>query len=476
MKTIAFTLILGLSCFSLSAQTSFIIKDIAGPNTEVICDAEIVDGKYYFLVLSHKPFGIEDRPGSLLVTDENGNLIQTHDLAQDGYQFDQILSIQNDQVTLAGSRQQDSCSAALVISRFDLAGSSFDHLAELPICDGSQILRIRTVDGLDDNTLFQGFTTTTQHQNNSFIAEWNSAGELVMLNNDVSTNMSLSVDFSQKGYVLMSSWLCDFYDRQFNHRKQRYNQDNRYDDDNHPGGLTRQPFGQKYILEQVLRVDQSPDAQALRLADSNLYYRDEVVIYPPAEVQRPASFPLYGGVELLNGNTIWTTATLGYYYNSPSSFFSVTRLNEELDIVCTHFFGFDILYNIYGIKAIDGNGAVVYGSKAPYDSHQYAPEVDLFAYKVTDDCEFLTTSNEDPAFTYAISAFPNPADNLLSFTVEGFDPSVLRVDFTDASGRIVFSANDLSREIQVTALPAGQYFYHIYSADRLLGAGGWVKR
>jgi hypothetical protein len=71
--------------------------------------------------------------------------------------------------------------------------------------------------------------------------------------------------------------------------------------------------------------------------------------------------------------------------------------------------------------------------------------------------------------------YPNPGINYLNFSVQGFDPTSLRMEMIDVLGSVLFSASDLTNSIQVPDLPAGQYFYRILQRDKLHGVGSWVK-
>lgn len=72
--------------------------------------------------------------------------------------------------------------------------------------------------------------------------------------------------------------------------------------------------------------------------------------------------------------------------------------------------------------------------------------------------------------------FPNPGLNNLTIDVKGFDPELLRVDLIDAAGIVHVSKQDLSYNILIPALPAGQYYYRIFKGEQLLRVGLWVKQ
>ena len=102
---------------------------------------------------------------------------------------------------------------------------------------------------------------------------------------------------------------------------------------------------------------------------------------------------------------------------------------------------------------------------------------DVFALKIGNDCELPTTATNGPSDPLlSISAYPNPAINDQTFSVNGFDPTTLRVELIDQLGQVLFTMKDLTNSIIVPELPTGQYFYRILQKDKILGVGSWVKQ
>jgi hypothetical protein len=62
--------------------------------------------------------------------------------------------------------------------------------------------------------------------------------------------------------------------------------------------------------------------------------------------------------------------------------------------------------------------------------------------------------------------FINVESDLLDYGWLDFNPE----------GITLFTADDLSREIEVKDLLVGQYFYRIMKKEKLLGVGAWVKQ
>ena len=210
--------------------------------------------------------------------------------------------------------------------------------------------------------------------------------------------------------------------------------------------------------------------------DSNLTVVKKVVIHPENSPSGLLVLPYYGGISVKNDNEIWASSMFRFEPNIDSSFFTITKLDSNLNIQCQHFLGYDTWYRIFGIKALESGGAIVYGNKVREGFNQNQGE-DIFAIRVGQNCELPTVSTNEPDHPMiSISAYPNPGINELSFTIEGFDPASLRVELIDVSGKVLFTARDLSNRVEVADMPAGQYFYRILQDEELLGVGAWVKQ
>ena len=460
----------------LFSQTSFVIDEISDPQVSIMTDAVFSDGKYYTLATHLEPEQPRRISGDLIVFDENGDLLNQYELGGEGYEYYQVLSIHSDTIGLIGSVVNAECSSSLVLSEYIISTSELNHKSVLPFCDSLRVIKhVRTLEGLDEQLFFEAsynYSPGSSPFESVFVATQNEQGELTYVFEKIYGGQHLSLDFAKTGYLLKTTDLMTFYDRQFNQRKQKYNFLDAYDNDHHNISI---PFGNKFILDQVKKISGNP-GQAIRLLDSNYYVKKEAIIAPDEDIFRPASLPPMGGVVIPDENTIWTTSNYGYSSNAYSSFYAVSRLNADLEIQCTHFGGFDKLYRIYGINAIPNDGAIIFGWKAPFGQNWEPGKQDIFAVKVTDNCE-LTTAIGDPASeTISITAYPNPSINSITFDVNGFEAASLKVEIYNTSGSTLFSQKDLSYEIHVADLPAGQYFYRISKDKEILGAGSWVKK
>lgn len=462
----------------LFSQKSFVIDEIEDPTVSVMTDAVYLDGKYYTLATHLEIEQPRRISGDLIVFDENGDLLNQYKLGDDGQEYYQILSIRSDTVELIGSLITEECSSSMLYSTYIISTETLNQVSQLPLCDSLRdIQRVKAIKGLDGKLFFEanygysfGYGFIVER---GFLATLNDQKELVYVLEELWNGQHFSLDFAKTGYLLKSTDYIRFYDRQFNLRKDRTNSLDDYKDDIYNFSA---PFGNKYVLDQVYKHAGFPTGQALRLLDSNFYVRKLAIISPDEDIERPVSLPPMGGVDILDENTIWATSNYGFSSNANSSYYSVSRLNADLEIQCTHFGGFDKLYRIHGIKALPNDGAVIFGLKAPYGNNHYTPGWDIYAIKVTDNCELTTALGDPSSEAISITAYPNPSINSITFDVHGFNASSLQVEIYNTTGSILFSHKDLNHEIHVTDLPAGQYFYRILKDNDILGAGSWVKK
>lgn len=466
-----------ISYQSLFAQHSFIINNIDDPELSHFSDMEYYEGRYYGLsnhVEVVSPWRVFSK---LFVFDINGTLEMEISLGDYGHQYFQFHSIEGDLLKMAGGILSPECNMQIVVAEYNLTSGTLHNLSSYDFCPEDRIARrMQFVKGLNDDLFLEGdigFPISTDNGNRSFLFKIGSAYELTPVFTNLSASNHLSIDFSQKGYLIKDSYVIDFYNTTFAKRKQRYNFLDDYDNDL---SSFSHPFKSGYVLDQVYKNGGQETGEALRLLDSNFYIRDLAIIHPGEGTTTKVSFPRYGGLLIGPDQTVWSTSNFGWSVHSPASAFSITKLDTGLNILCQQFIGFEKIYRIYGISPVENNGVIVYGLHHPQFSPQWKGKEEVFAYKIGDNCDLATAVADYKEDAHAITAFPNPTINSITFDVSGFDPVSLRVEIVNTAGITVFTTNDLSYEIHVADLPAGHYFYRILQKEILLGVGSWVKQ
>ena len=470
MKSYFILVVLSIFLTTGSSQKSFIFS-LEQPGFDYISDVIQVSDNFYFIQNRLSNLGIDfdsDSYSDLLITTADGVLLEQYNL--NGYRthYMRILKVQGDTLFLVGFTKSDTCASRLIISKFNIISHTLEHVSSFDFCN-SNMQNIVIKKGLSNSVFIQGYYYSGGFP--KFILRMDSNYILTPLFDNLGHNVNLTIDFARNGYLIMDSNLCDFYDSNFNLRKQRFT--------NEPllaSNQTHTPFGSHYILEQTLKSHSFPDGgQQIRLIDSNLMVKKKAVINPSPPYYGSMDLPYFGGIDIANENEIWASGRFGLEINNDSTIYSITKVDSNLNIQCQHFLGYDSWYRIYGIRALETGGAIIYGNRVRNGLDQNEGE-DIFALRVGENCELPTTSIYDPLNPFiSISAYPNPGINDLTFSVQGFDPTTLRMEMIDVLGSVLFSASDLTNSIQVPDLPAGQYFYRILQKDKLLGVGSWVK-
>ena len=477
MKILSIILILSCLLSYTTAQTSFIIENIVGPDNESISDIKYANSRYYALSTNTEAKTPFRKTSTLFVFNNTGELTHQAQLGDFGYTYFRILSVNNNKVKLVGKIKTDTCSSMLTMSEYFISTGSLTHLSQYQLCNDEYIHSVRIVPGLDDKIFFEVLYSNDEfnqsiYTDQSYILTLDSLHNFSLVLDLGYWVRHLSVDFSGNGYIITDSYVYEYYDRDFNHKYQ-YN--------NGGTGFSREknsfhhPLVNNYMLEQVVYEDNDhKKSERIMLVDSNLRVKKLAIIDPLLGFGGSINLPIYGGVSIGSYNSVWSVANFGYAFHPDQSYISITRLDSDMKIVCHQFIGFDALYQIYGITAFEDNGAIIYGGKKPYG--EPSGDEDIYALKIGNECELSTTATNGPEHQlHSISAYPNPGINNITFSVNGFTLSTLRMELIDEMGRVIFSAHDLSDNISVPDLPVGQYFYRVLQEEKLLGTGSWVK-
>ncbi len=454
------TLVFCILFYPQYSQSTILYSPIE-PQDNIILDAKIENDTFLALQISIDTLKSSD----LLILDTGGNFLSRSELGETPFNAMRFLKVKNHEVYLIGRFKTDSCQSSIATVKYDMQSKSLSTISEFPFCD-KNVQNLRLADQLDSGWFINGYWVHQGYQ--TFLLKMDTSYNLSFVMDSLG-HQQISIDFSRKGYVLKTQDICNFYDRDFNYRKQRYNfQDGRFS-----LHQTHLPYGDYYILESYSAApDYENEGQYIRLIDSSLHIKKEVFVTPAIEnepgINEP---PFFGGIDFINESNIWMAGNNNQSSNlTLPTHFSISKINKDFQIVCNQYIGFDASYRIYGISATPDGGVIAYGMK-------FNETYDPYIIKLGPNCELPTVSTTDPHHPLvSISAYPNPTINSLTFDVNGFDPASLIVEIFDSKGIILFSKKDLSYEIKVADMPPGQYFYRILEGEKLLGVGAWVKQ
>jgi hypothetical protein len=407
---------------------------------------------------------------SILLLSDQGQLIEKINVAMNGFTAMRFVSLDKDEVNILGVIKNDTCENLVSMVALNFRMKTCKIISTFKLCNRNIAFLRLSKNISNDYFILVG---TTGPGKTKFLLETDSAFNMNQVQDSLAGYLWISNDFSREGYVLKNEDVCYFFDANFNFMDAKVNPI--IGSFVHEQYQTHRPFLSSYIIEEFsgsLDFWAGSVGHYIRVIDENLNVVRSLLIPP----QHPLTLyevepPLMGGLDFTNETSTWIAGnneiTTDY---SKVTHVSLSKVNEELELMCNEFIGFDAFYKLIGIRATPDGGVVAYGMK-------YTDTKDPYLIKLGPNCELPTTSTIDSDLPLiSISAYPNPGINEISFSVQGFDPSALRVEFIDVPGQVVFAAKDLSNRMEVADLPAGQYFYRILQGDRLLGVGAWVKQ
>jgi len=165
-----------------------------------------------------------------------------------------------------------------------------------------------------------------------------------------------------------------------------------------------------------------------------------------------------------------------YPWQEDPSWIFLSKLDNNLGLQWTKFYGGDMFYHIYTVKATQDGGAIMACRTYNYET-QYL-EHDIIILKVDED-GLITGLGDEPAQITAHDAivYPNPGSNYLKVK-SGPQIDGARFELFNMTGKLQARETLNSRllEINTNHLLAGTYTYHITWQNRMIDSGKWVKR
>lgn len=458
-------------------QSSFTIEQLNDPYIDFISDVSCFREEYFCLVIHLQPNGSQlTTYSSVDIYSNTGDLSSSVPIDIERFRAYQILNLTDSSITILGNHLADTCTSSLKILEVQTKSDSIHLVTEFSLCEGRYLQKAILINGIENDKFIQ-----CQYGSGSWfykaLLQWKNEEGISMVFDSLSVYENFGIDYSRKGYILKGLDVCNFYTRNFQYRKQRYN----FMDGYQPSASsTLMPYNEHYILEHVKKPFDHPyQGQVVRVIDSLLNIKEINSISMPAPNNPEIGFmdlPFFGGLKKTSDNHYWMAGTFAFSTQWDSNYFCVSKFDSELNLVCNQFFGFDAVYRLFGTTVTPDGGCLAYGWKLPKGGVINSGDENYFAIKLGPNCELPTTPTFDPeSILTAITVYPNPATNSISINVQGFDPATLQVEIVNVQGITLFSRQDLSYDIEVSDLPAGQYFYRIVQDGKILGVGGWMK-
>jgi hypothetical protein len=163
-------------------------------------------------------------------------------------------------------------------------------------------------------------------------------------------------------------------------------------------------------------------------------------------------------------------------YQQQPNWIYLSKLDNNLNEIWTHFYGGDIMYQVFSVKATTDNGAII--TCGSYDYATQNLEHDILILKVNEDGLIVGTGEEHGDFTAQDAiVYPNPGNEYLKVQ-SGPQINGALFELFDLSGNLVLSTtlDERVKTINTSAVPPGTYPYRVTYQNKIVASGKWVKQ
>jgi len=154
-------------------------------------------------------------------------------------------------------------------------------------------------------------------------------------------------------------------------------------------------------------------------------------------------------------------------------------IDKDMNLLGRKDLGGDTEYEIFSMVATEDDGCMLFGARYV---NSPAPDRDIYIWKILrEDFELITSVEDYPLDKIAAKAWPNPADDLLHISLEGFEAGQdfrLRI-YNTAGQKYLDKAHTVSGnavQCRIDVLPSGIYVYELQTADGQVRGGKFIKK
>jgi hypothetical protein len=207
---------------------------------------------------------------------------------------------------------------------------------------------------------------------------------------------------------------------------------------------------------------------------------DTIISQTDIEVNDTLTFPACRDIISVNGDNSAYIGGIknfdvnggGGYWSTYKSWFSLTRLDKDLNIIWTKYYGGDAYYVLWTVKATSDGGCLLLGTR--YDYLTQNEERDIFIIKVDENGNVTSVKDNPGIMAKEAILYPNPGANTLHIQTALKDATL---EMYDANGRLVVQQNiNETTSVNTSALNQGMYFYRIMQNGEVKDSGKWVKQ
>ena len=183
-------------------------------------------------------------------------------------------------------------------------------------------------------------------------------------------------------------------------------------------------------------------------------------------------------LDFIDKNTIYVGGTHNFYqwseFGPVNCWFSLNQMDTALNVNWQHFYGGDANYTMYGIRATQDKGCLMFGSR--YDFQGSCLERDIYVYKVDQNGLIAGTDSKPNPKVHNVIVFPNPGTDFLM--VETGPQFVgAKMIITDLKGNQVLSKiiNGAYINVNTQSFSSGTYPWQIIFKNNVIEMGKWIK-
>jgi len=183
-------------------------------------------------------------------------------------------------------------------------------------------------------------------------------------------------------------------------------------------------------------------------------------------------------LDFIDTNTIYIGGTHNFYkwseFGPVNCWFSLNQMDTALNVNWQHFYGGDANYTMYGIRATQDHGCLMFGSR--YDFQSSGFERDIYVYKVDQNGIITGTDNKPNPMVHNVIVFPNPGTDVLMVET-GLQVLGAKMIMMDINGNQILDKviNGSHFIINTRSLSSGTYFWQIIYKNNVIESGKWIK-
>jgi len=203
--------------------------------------------------------------------------------------------------------------------------------------------------------------------------------------------------------------------------------------------------------------------------------KDEYYIGDPDTNECPG---LRSRLDFIDTNTIYIGGTHNFYqwseFGPVNCWFSLNQMDTALNVNWQHFYGGDANYTMYGIRATQDHGCLMFGSR--YDFQGAGYERDIYVYKVDQNGLITGTDDKQNPRVHNLIVFPNPGADVLMVET-GLQVVGAKMIMMDINGNQILDKviNGSHFIINTRSLSSGTYFWQIIYKNKAIESGKWIK-